>query len=77
MIKLANYKIKRKIASGGMGDVYLAEHTVLETVVAIKSLHSNLVNDESFRKRFRTSREPDESSMSARQTEFWPSQDVL
>lgn len=54
MIKLANYKIKRKIASGGMGDVYLAEHTVLETVVAIKSLHSNLVNDESFRKRFRT-----------------------
>ena len=54
MIKLANYKIKRKIASGGMGDVYLAEHTVLETIVAIKSLHNHLVNDESFRKRFRT-----------------------
>jgi len=54
MIKLSNYKIKRKIASGGMGDVYLAEHEVLETIVAIKSLHSNLVGDESFRKRFRT-----------------------
>ena len=54
MIKLANYKIKRKIASGGMGDVYLAEHTVLETIVAIKSLHKHLVNDEGFRKRFRT-----------------------
>ena len=54
MIKLENYKIIKKIASGGMGDVYLAEHTVLETKVAIKSLHSNLVNDESFRKRFRT-----------------------
>ena len=54
MIKLANYKIKRKIASGGMGDVYLAEHEHLDTVVAIKSLHSNLVGDESFRKRFRT-----------------------
>lgn len=54
MIKLANYKIKRKIASGGMGDVYLAQHTVLDTIVAIKSLHSNLVGDESFRKRFRT-----------------------
>jgi serine/threonine protein kinase len=54
MIKLENYKIIKKIASGGMGDVYLAEHTVLENKVAIKSLHSNLVNDESFRKRFRT-----------------------
>ena len=30
------------------------EHTVLETVVAIKSLHSDLVSDEDFRKRFRT-----------------------
>ena len=54
MIKLENYKIIKKIASGGMGDVYLAEHTVLETKVAIKSLHPNLVNDEDFRKRFRT-----------------------
>ena len=54
MIKLENYKIIKKIASGGMGDVYLAEHTVLENKVAIKSLHSSLVNDEEFRKRFRT-----------------------
>ena len=54
MIKLNNYKIIKKIASGGMGDVYLAEHTVLENKVVIKSLHSNLVGDEGFRKRFRT-----------------------
>ena len=54
MIKLEDYKILKKIGSGGMGDVYLAEHKVLETTVAIKSLHSNLVNDESFKKRFRT-----------------------
>ena len=54
MIKLENYKTIKKIASGGMGDVYLAEHTVLENKVAIKSLHSNFVNDEDFRERFRT-----------------------
>jgi serine/threonine protein kinase len=54
MIKLEGYKIIKKLASGGMGDVYLAQHTVLETKVAIKSLHSDLVSDEDFRKRFRT-----------------------
>ncbi|MDA0764044.1 MAG: protein kinase [Proteobacteria bacterium] len=54
MITLEGYKIIKKIGSGGMGDAYLAEHEVLETKVAIKSLHSNLVNDESFRTRFRT-----------------------
>jgi serine/threonine protein kinase len=54
MIKLEGYKIIKKIGSGGMGDVYLAEHEVLETTVAIKSLHANLVTDESFKKRFRT-----------------------
>jgi len=52
MIKLSGYKIIKKIGSGGMGDVYLAEHEKLEKKVAIKSLHKNLATDNSFRERF-------------------------
>ena len=52
MIKLSGYKIIKKIGSGGMGDVYLAEHEKLEKKVAIKSLHKNLATDSSFRERF-------------------------
>jgi serine/threonine protein kinase len=52
MIKLSGYKIIKKIGSGGMGDVYLAEHEKLEKMVAIKSLHKILANDTSFRERF-------------------------
>ena len=52
MFKLSGYKIIKKIGSGGMGDVYLAEHEKLEKMVAIKSLHKNLANDTSFRERF-------------------------
>ena len=52
MIKLSGYKIIEKIGSGGMGDVYLAEHEKLEKKVAIKSLHNNLANDSNFRIRF-------------------------
>ena len=52
MIKLEGYKILKKLGSGGMGDVYLAEHEKLEKKVAIKSLHKNLVTDTSFRERF-------------------------
>ena len=37
-----------------MGDVYLGEHILLENKVAIKALHSNLVSDKGFRKRFTT-----------------------
>ena len=52
MFKLSGYKIIKKIGSGGMGDVYLAEHEKLEKMVAIKSLHKILANDTSFRERF-------------------------
>jgi serine/threonine protein kinase len=35
MIKPSGYKILKMIGKGGVGDVYLAEHKVLETTVAI------------------------------------------
>ena len=52
MINISGYKVIKKIGSGGMGDVYLAEHEKLEKNVAIKSLHKNLATDPNFRQRF-------------------------
>ena len=53
MIKLPNYKILKQLGSGGMGDVYLAEHTLIKRKVAIKILHPHLTSNKAFIKRFR------------------------
>ena len=42
---VGNYRIKRFIARGGMGEVYLARHTKLGTSVAIKLLPAKFSND--------------------------------
>ncbi len=46
------YRIIRKIGSGGMGDVYLAEHVILGKKVAIKILFSNLSRRKEILERF-------------------------
>jgi len=46
------YRIDRKIGSGGMADVWLAEDTELDREVAIKILHDRFAQDGEFVERF-------------------------
>ncbi|HNG96216.1 MAG TPA: protein kinase, partial [Acidobacteriota bacterium] len=47
------YRLEAKIGSGGMGEVYRATHIHIDTVFAIKVLHSDLVSDPFALARFR------------------------
>ena len=50
---LGKYKIVFKLGGGGMGNVFLAQDTILERFVALKLLAPSLVADTSFVERFR------------------------
>lgn len=47
------YKLLRKIGTGGMADVYLAEDLLLDRQVAIKIMHPQLAEDPAFVERFK------------------------
>ncbi len=47
------YRLKEKIGSGGMADVYLADDLLLGREVAVKVLHPQFASDPSFIQRFR------------------------
>ena len=47
------YELERKIGSGGMADVWLAEDRELDRKVAIKILHDRFAQDKEFVERFR------------------------
>jgi serine/threonine-protein kinase len=49
---VGHYRLTRKIGSGGMGDVYLADDTKLERRVAVKLLPAQRGLDEEARRRF-------------------------
>ena len=47
------YRIVRRLGSGGMAHVYLAEHQMIERPVVIKVLHPHLAKEAEMRERFR------------------------
>ncbi|MGB2906949.1 MAG: protein kinase [Candidatus Aminicenantaceae bacterium] len=50
--RIKHFEILRPIGKGGMGEVFLAQDTILDRKVAIKFLPEELQSDESFRERF-------------------------
>ncbi len=50
---LGKYKLLRHIGKGGMSQVYLATHTRMKRLVAIKILPANRVEDSTYLERFR------------------------
>jgi serine/threonine-protein kinase len=46
------YRLGRKLGSGGMGEVFLAEHRLLKRPCAVKLIRARLAADDSFIKRF-------------------------
>ena len=47
-----NYKVERQIGEGAQGIVYLAKHKTIGRLVAIKSLHPELVLNNNHKERF-------------------------
>jgi len=50
--RLATYEVRERLAVGGMGEVYLCRHRLLDRIDAVKVLRPHLVADDAFRRRF-------------------------
>jgi serine/threonine-protein kinase len=50
--EMGQYRLRRKLGSGGMGEVYLAEHRLLKRPCALKRIHARYLNSPDQLKRF-------------------------
>jgi tRNA A-37 threonylcarbamoyl transferase component Bud32 len=50
--EMGQYRLQRKLGSGGMGEVYLAEHRLLKRQCALKRIHARYLNNPEQVKRF-------------------------
>lgn len=50
--KIGSYRIVKKLAEGGMGQVYIAHHELMEREAVVKVLHQKLLHDEDVVRRF-------------------------
>ncbi len=51
--RLGEYRVIRPLGAGGMGEVYLARHELMDRMVALKVLNNGLAGDSVFAERFR------------------------
>jgi serine/threonine protein kinase len=50
--QVGSYRITQKLAQGGMGEVYLAQHELMDREAVVKVLHPKLLHDEEVVQRF-------------------------
>ena len=50
--QLGQYRLRRKLGAGGMGEVFLAEHRLLKRPCALKRIHAKFLNQPEQLKRF-------------------------